>query len=146
MSGLKKYAKKIFFMVAFFLNPLYPFWDAHGRAGEIWKYFWDITLADTNILYLCSILVWNWFKLFLITGSARLAWWPRISKWLWQFRKAWWNSFSRWGKLRESCQRWRTCVFLKISGTQIGSQVNWIITRMSALVRTWANLKLQFLT
>ena len=33
MSWLKKNAKKKIFTVAFFLNPLYPFWDAHGQAG-----------------------------------------------------------------------------------------------------------------
>ena len=33
MRGLQKIAKKMNYMVAFFLNPLYPFLDAHGQAG-----------------------------------------------------------------------------------------------------------------
>ena len=33
MSGLKKYAKKFFFMVSFFLNPLHQFWHAHRQIG-----------------------------------------------------------------------------------------------------------------
>ena len=34
MNGLQKYQKKKFFTMAFWDNPHYPFWDAHGQADE----------------------------------------------------------------------------------------------------------------
>ena len=61
MSGLKKYA--IFFSQWLFLNPLYPFWDAHGQAREIWKYFWNIILTKETSLQQARLVNINYLSI-----------------------------------------------------------------------------------
>ena len=34
--------------MAFWDNPHYPFWDAHGQAGSIWKYSAQCTVVGSS--------------------------------------------------------------------------------------------------